>query len=335
MSEMILCPVCETVNAPNATHCEVCGERLTPAAPGEELSPEENVSGMIAAAAQDEGEGHEMAMPDLPASDAEDDGPARSFGFAPVADDEEGDEAGMDAPSVVEGPQFLYSSLDGKAYAAGTPEYEEGFGPMGEELVAEPPAEVSEGEADGGTVAGDESEPAEGPAEVEPADEDPSEAQAGFSHDEHEVHVAPAPSAGASAAFAAAFPVRTKERPATQPLPQPGVHAEPATLTLYVNRQPVHTHFIETDETLVGRRDPVADSYPEMDLTDWDETSHVSRKHVYIYRQNRNYQLYVVSNSGTQLNAELLNLGDRRALKGGDVIVLAGKFAMKFEVPAE
>lgn len=318
MSEMILCPVCETENAPNATHCEVCGERLTPAAPGEELSPEENVSGMIAAAAEDDAE--DLAMPSLPASEADEDLPELAV---------DGEDEGADAASIAEGPAFLYSTLDGTAYPAGSAEYEEGFGPMGEELVAEPPADLSEADAAGGTLAGEESAPNDVPVE-----DTGSEAGAVATF-EHEHAAAAAPRAGTSAAFAAAFPVRTKERPATLPLPQPGVHAAPATLTLYVNRQPVHTHFVENDETLVGRRDPVADSYPEVDLTDWDAAAHVSRKHVYVYRQNRNYQLYVVSNSGTQLNSELLNLGDRRPLKSGDVIVIAGKFAMKFEVPAE
>ena len=122
---------------------------------------------------------------------------------------------------------------------------------------------------------------------------------------------------------------------AVAPLPQPGVHSQPATLTLYVNRAPVHSHAVDTDETLLGRRDPMADAYPDFDLTDFDDAGQVSRKHAYVYRQNRNYQLYVLSNAGTQLNAEMLSLGDRRALKSGDVIVLAGKYALKFELPAE
>ncbi|MEM1350038.1 MAG: hypothetical protein AAGI01_15865, partial [Myxococcota bacterium] len=36
-------------------------------------------------------------------------------------------------------PEVLYSPMTGQAYFAGTPEYEAGFGPMGEELMPHPP----------------------------------------------------------------------------------------------------------------------------------------------------------------------------------------------------
>lgn len=304
MSDTILCPVCETENATDATNCEVCGERLTPPAPGEVLSPEENVSAFLADGG-DATEAGDLGMPELPDSEAE-------YVANPVASVEP-TEIPVDA-----GPEFLYSSLDGTPFAAGTPEFEDGFGPMGEELVAEPPVASPE-------LASDVSEVGE----------------ASVVEDEVSSFEAPVDDASvssntrASAAFAAAFPVREKERVAVAPLPQPGVHVEPATLTLYVNRAPVHSHAVETDETLLGRRDPMADAYPDFDLTEWDADGEISRKHAYVYRQNRNYQLYVLSNAGTQLNAEMLALGDRRALKSGDVIVLAGKYALKFELPAE
>ncbi|MEZ4459921.1 MAG: FHA domain-containing protein [bacterium] len=323
MSDTILCPVCETENDPAAINCEVCGERLAPLAPGEELSPEENVAATLASAEQ---EGFDMGMPELPDSEADDAMPS----FASVAATEEGlpeadSELGMTEASEghVTGPDVLYSSLDGTAFERGTPEYEEGFGPMGEELVATPP---QQSEASPDTLDHDDED-----SHADAVDEAPSTEAAGF---EEEVYP-PSSNLRASAAFAAAFPVRQKPRPAAHPLPQPGVHAAPATLTLYVNRQPVHTHSIETDETLIGRRDPMADAYPDIDLTEWDEAAHVSRKHAYVYRQNRNYQLYVVSNAGTQLNSDLLTLGERRSLKSGDVLVIAGRFAMKFELPAE
>jgi hypothetical protein len=318
MSETILCPVCETENAEDATNCEVCGERLTPPAPGEVLPPEENVSAFLATGNDD---AVDMGMPELPDSEADDEMPVLS----PVAVDDDGSSestaAGLDtAISEANAPDVLYSSVDGTAYAIGTPEYEEGFGPTGEELVSERPVTVSS-----------------------PIDVELHETSSAEIHDkaEDDFHggtedVFPASSnVRASAAFAAAFPVRQKERVAVAPLPQPGVHSEPATLTLYVNRAPVHSHAVDTDETLLGRRDPMADAYPDLDLTEWDDSGLISRKHAYVYRQNRNYQLYVLSNAGTQLNSDMLSLGDRRALKTGDVIVLAGKYALKFELPAE
>lgn len=290
MSDVILCPVCETENALDATHCEVCGERLTPPAEGEVIAPEENVLAMIAEQSE---------------ADA-----AQAASEVNVEEPEPVETGAEVSPS--QAPDALYSPLDGRAFYPGSVEYEEGFGPMGEELVATPPESLPEVSL-------------EAPIEDEAS-------QGGFENeDDSYVSSAPPVMDRSSATFAAAFPVKTKERPTVEPLPVPGPVS--ATLTLYVNRQPVHAHNIDTDETLIGRRDPRADAYPEFDLSEWDPDAHISRKHAYIYRQNRNYTLYVVSNSGTQVNADLLNLGDRRTLKSGDVLVLAGRFAMKFEVP--
>lgn len=211
-------------------------------------------------------------------------------------------------------PDFLYSPMDGAAYPRGSAEYEEGFGPNGEELVATPPD----------TDLGDLAQDTGASSLAEPS---------GASMDDAELAAAAAPSPTVSAEFQAAFQARPKERPVMAPLPQPGAYTDPAVLTVYANRQPVMRLAVDMDEVLIGRRDPVADAYPDLDLTELDPEAHISRKHAYIYRQNKNYTLYAVSNAGTQLNADLLDLGDRRALSDGDVIVLAGKIAMKFELP--
>lgn len=220
------------------------------------------------------------------------------------ADSDGGDDGADDAP------EYLYSPVDGTAFPRGSAEYEEGFGPNGEELVATPPDAAFDAlEAEiGGEVSG-------------------------ASMDDDELAAAAAPSPTVSAEFKAAFQARPKQRPVMAPLPQPGTYVDPAVLTVYQNRQPVMRLAIDMDEVLIGRRDPVADAYPDLDLSDLDPEAHISRKHAYIYRQNKNYTLYAVSNAGTQLNADLLDLGDRRALNDGDVIVLAGKIAMKFELP--
>ncbi|MEM1349663.1 MAG: FHA domain-containing protein, partial [Myxococcota bacterium] len=126
------------------------------------------------------------------------------------------------------------------------------------------------------------------------------------------------------------------ERPMNAPtvqLPTPGVYAQPAEVTLFVNKQPVLQHAIETDETLIGRQDVRSDVYPDIDLSAYDPEGFISRKHAYIYRQNKNYTLYAVSNGGVQVNTTLLELGDREALRDGDVIVLAGFLAFKFRLP--
>ena len=368
MSETILCPICETENAATATHCEVCGERLVPAGPGEELDAAENVAAEIQSEGEVVGFQVEESEPDdtgegITAAPADTTADFDTSAFAGDDDSEEelpemgeisaaDDTADELEPQPTTQPGILYSPIDGSAYEEGTPEYEEGFGPHGEELVAEPPetqTHVSDAAADEAPQ-GDEDEDEDYEVSLDEGGFDEAEYEHARAAEEEELAASPsveegrddefaAEVAGArrrnepSAEFRAAFQVRSKERSHLQPLPQPGVYADPATLTVYVNRQPVARHAIETDEVLIGRRDPVADAYPDLDLTEFDPDAHVSRKHAYVYRQNKNYTLYAVSNAGTQLNSELLDLGDKRPLKHGDVIVVAGKIAMKFDVP--
>lgn len=359
MSDAIVCPVCDTYNPHDATHCEVCGERLTPPQPGEEVSPEENVAAMIADETSNEGieetplpadgppeEGDFELEPEEPADEfeeeqfEEDEGgePDESHDSEPEADYEDGDlAAGANAP------EYLYSPVDGAAYPKGSAEYEDGFGPLGEELVADPPEELAPVDTPDPEGMPEGTEADEGGFEHEYSDEEPADHaadEAGFDDDGDledggGFDEVPAAESGRqpSAQFEAAFQRRERQRPAMEPLPSPGTLVEPATLTLYVNREPVHTHTIETDEILIGRRDPVADAYPDLDLSDYDPKSEISRKHAYVYRQNKNHTLYVVTNAGTQLNSDLLEIGDRRPLSDGDVIILSGKFAIKFDVP--
>jgi hypothetical protein len=117
-----------------------------------------------------------------------------------------------------------------------------------------------------------------------------------------------------------------KAAPAGPTVPPPGTFC----LVVYQNRQPVHYHPIVHDETLLGRADPVSGAYPQLDLTPWDTEAVTSRKHAYVYRQEGKFSLKPITNAGTQLGGELVEMGDRRPLKDGDVIVLGGKIALKF-----
>lgn len=373
MSDFIICPVCETSNDPGATNCEVCGERLAPLQPGEELAPEENVSAMLAeAAAAPEAAPEPAAEPAASGFDADDDDDygALSAGTpdSTMADDEPAaapDDGMMGIDPVGEpvsfygddAPDVLYSPTTGEAYPKGTAEYEEGFGPMGEQLVATPPsaepeaAEAPQEEASfEGGFGDDEDEdydlsPSTDPedaqeagfqAEPEPAHEDAS--FGGDEDDDLEAGFVPsgatAPAAdveqGEPASVEKPNPFRVSGPNPAVVLPKPGTYEKPASVTLYYQKQPVLTHDIETDETLIGRKDIRADIYPDIDLSQYDAESFVSRKHAYIYRQNKNYTLYAISNGGVQLNSDLLELGDRRQLSDGDVIVIAGFLAFKF-----
>lgn len=314
MSQTILCPVCETENAPDAINCEVCGERLAPLAPGEVLDPEENVMSML-------------NEPAPPPPTPEYDAPTASFSH----EDEE-EHAPFAAPSEAldvpdpERPAALYSPISGEAFFPGSPEYEEGFGPMGEQLqlsAPAPPLSIS-------------------PSEPMTIEDVPSESELDHTSDDLERPAdAPfnpvAPPAPISEAPPAPpereSPFRVSGPNPGVALPRPGTYQQPATLTVFFQRQPVLEFPIETDEVLIGRKDIRADIDPDIDLTPWDHNAYVSRKHAYIYRQNKNYTLYAVSNGGLQLNNELLDLGQRRQLNPGDVIVIAGILAMKFQLP--
>jgi hypothetical protein len=71
-----------------------------------------------------------------------------------------------------------------------------------------------------------------------------------------------------------------------------------------------------------------------VDLSQYADADAFADLHSYIFRQNKNYTLYVTSDAGTQLNDELLDLGEHRTLEDGDVIVLGGRLAMRFNMPA-
>ncbi len=337
MSDSLVCPICDTTNEPGATNCEVCGERIAPLAEGEQLSPEENVSAML-----NDASGSGMTYDNANEDDDED---AEDGGFF-ILDDEEDEDSGYATGFTVESseeidivsaqPDALYSPIDGSAYLAGTPEYEEGYGPLGEQLVInkpniEPPAYSTEILEESSIESG-----------FDIAGEDISEANTFQAYQEtlydepiyEEADEEPATPKTKSPAIE---PMRTtpRQQEVISPLPTPGIHAQPATLTVYQNRQPVESYEVASDELLIGRRDPVANAFPDIDVSQFDPEGQVSRKHAYIYRQHKNYTLYVISNTGTQLNNELLELGQRRPLKDGDVIILAGKLAMKFQIPTE
>ncbi len=288
-------------------------------------------------------EGEELVAT-APGAEPAADAPAAQAGFGMDDDDDFGDYTSQEAPAdptpeapahqeealeeahveathqeTSASPDVLYSSLSGDPYPRGTPEYEEGFGPMGEELLTSPPA----GEAPS------HDEPAAAP---EPQTEEEVDFAAEFAALEAAESDEPAAAPEPEPAPAPVVTPGTQPNPAID-LPSPGVFENPATLTLYVNREPVHTYNIDSDETLIGRRDVRADIDPDLDLTSWDDQGYVSRKHCYIYRQNKNYTIYAISNGGVQVNATLLELGDRHPLKDGDVVVLAGAFAFKFALP--
>lgn len=104
---------------------------------------------------------------------------------------------------------------------------------------------------------------------------------------------------------------------AKQPLAQKGVHSEiyqkPAvTARLVVEgtsdlSAPVFV--LQKDENLIGRRDPVSNIFPEVDLSKYDPQTKISRRHARIWREGINFMLEDLgSSNGTSIESSGANI---------------------------
>lgn len=99
-----------------------------------------------------------------------------------------------------------------------------------------------------------------------------------------------------------------------QPLAQQGVHASPdasqtatAKLTLLDTEEFDAPQFsLEKENNIVGRRDPMSNIFPEVDLSKFDPQTKISRRHARIWREGNNYMVEDLgSSNGTVLLAAL------------------------------
>ena len=82
-----------------------------------------------------------------------------------------------------------------------------------------------------------------------------------------------------------------------QPLSQKGVHSEiyspgavTAKLMIYGTSELESPVFnLDKDENLLGRRDPMSNIFPEVDLSKFDPQTKISRRHARIWRDGNNY----------------------------------------------
>ncbi len=94
-----------------------------------------------------------------------------------------------------------------------------------------------------------------------------------------------------------------------QPLAQQGVnsaeyHISQATAKLFVigtNELEVPTFVIEKDDNLVGRRDPLSNIFPEVDLSKFDPQTKISRRHAHIWRDGNKFLLEDLGSSNGTL----------------------------------
>jgi serine/threonine-protein kinase len=86
---------------------------------------------------------------------------------------------------------------------------------------------------------------------------------------------------------------------AKQPLAQQGVHGagfvpQPLTAKLLIvgtNELETPAYRIEKDDNLLGRRDPMSNIFPEVDLSKFDPQTKISRRHARIWREGSRFMV--------------------------------------------
>jgi hypothetical protein len=92
-----------------------------------------------------------------------------------------------------------------------------------------------------------------------------------------------------------------------------------------------HEFLLNKDVITLGRRSPADGIYPDVDLTDHDPESYVSRRHAQIIRQNTDYIFEDVgSANGSFVNNARATKGVQQVLKDGDQVRL-GKTEMVYK----
>lgn len=102
---------------------------------------------------------------------------------------------------------------------------------------------------------------------------------------------------------------------AKQPMAQQGVHAEiyssaPKTARLIVEGTTdlnAPSYLLQKDENLVGRRDPMSNIFPEVDLSKYDPQTKISRRHARIWRAGTAFHVEDLGSSNGTLLTSALN----------------------------
>lgn len=110
-------------------------------------------------------------------------------------------------------------------------------------------------------------------------------------------------------------------------------------LTLYgPDRQPLHWFPLTKDVTLLGRLDPVAGVFPDVDFDEWlDRASarKISRQHALVLRRRAGHTFMLrplAGNTGTQLEGEMVLPLQDYPLQAGTRMILGGVVRLKFEI---
>ncbi len=101
---------------------------------------------------------------------------------------------------------------------------------------------------------------------------------------------------------------------AKQPIAQQGVHSEIYSNAAKTARLVIEgttelatpTYLLQKDENLVGRRDPMSNIFPEVDLSKFDPQTKISRRHARIWRDGTVFRLEDLgSSNGTTVSVDL------------------------------
>lgn len=123
---------------------------------------------------------------------------------------------------------------------------------------------------------------------------------------------------------------------AKQPIAQQGVHAEIYTQAAWTAKLVIEgtseltapAFSLQKDDNLLGRRDPMSNIFPEVDLSKYDPQTKISRRHARIWREGNNFLVEDLgSSNGTILSrstAETFRLAPKQpqVLSAGDRIRL-------------
>jgi len=103
---------------------------------------------------------------------------------------------------------------------------------------------------------------------------------------------------------------------AKQPIAQQGVHSEIYTRSVPTAKLIIEgtselatpTFSLQKDENLVGRRDPMSNIFPEVDLSKYDPQTKISRRHARIWREGANFLVEDLgSSNGTVVASKALD----------------------------
>ena len=102
---------------------------------------------------------------------------------------------------------------------------------------------------------------------------------------------------------------------AKQPLAQHAGHSEnyaspPPTARLMIigtNELETPAYKIEKDENLVGRRDPMSNIFPEVDLSKYDPQTKISRRHARIWREGNQFLVEDLGSSNGTVVLPVIN----------------------------